>query len=196
MLLKSWKKVDVERVFSGDTLNLYTDGGVVGANPSPFGGTYAFVGVDSDDCKVFEGYGFIRPDDLRLPSEVDDGIDEVTNNVTEILAIYYALHYVRHLPHTTTFTVWTDSQIAERWWTCKHPELSPYPQAIHNLRYSVPGTLARTTFRLLAGHPSKSHLQRGIKNGLPVSPWNMLADKLCTQVYTNRWKSQREGLTV
>jgi hypothetical protein len=43
-------------------LDLYTDGGVIGANPSPFGGTWAYCIVDTaDNQRVTCNSGVITP---------------------------------------------------------------------------------------------------------------------------------------
>ncbi len=38
---------------------LFADGGVIIKNPSPFGGTWAYCGVDENDERIIEASGFI-----------------------------------------------------------------------------------------------------------------------------------------
>ncbi len=60
---------------------LFCDGGVIQKNPSPLGGTYAYCLVEQDK-RVWERAGVIGTDESGTPA--------VTNNLTEMLAVFSA----------------------------------------------------------------------------------------------------------
>ena len=47
---------------------LYTDGGVIGQNPSPIGGTWAWCMVGADGTRTRHAYGYVTPADLDTPT--------------------------------------------------------------------------------------------------------------------------------
>ena len=61
---------------------IFCDGGVIGPNPSPIGGTWAWCWVH-DDVMIKHEYGVVEPCDL--------GLTKITNNHTELLAAVRAL---------------------------------------------------------------------------------------------------------
>ena len=84
-------------------LHLFCDGGVVHVNPSPVGGTWAWVLVFEDEA-LNQKSGFIAP--------AQDNV--ITNNHTEYLAVLEALEYILESPRLygeTEYTIWSDSKI-------------------------------------------------------------------------------------
>ncbi len=152
---------------------LYCDGGVIGVNPSPHGGTYAWCLVENGK-RVAEGSGIIRPDDI--------GVQAVSNNNAELTALLEAL---RAVPHGWRGRVNSDSQVALGWvfsgW--KQDKIPPSLRLrVNVLRQS--GKLTGIWVRLLQGHPTKKDLAAGIgsKRSLPVSEHNVWCDEECGRV--------------
>ena len=146
---------------------LTTDGGVVGKNPSDFGGTWAFVATDKDDNLVFYRSGFYQA--VGQPT---------TNNHTEMFAAIMALE---SMPEGWSGTLVSDSQITlgrlfEGWRNKNLPNdlVTRAQKALKRL-----GTVKGNH---VDGHPTKAHLEAGIgKRGNPVSKWNVVADQLCNR---------------
>ena len=55
---------------------LYTDGGVIGQNPSPIGGTWAWCMVGADGTRTRHAYGSVTPADLGTPTVSNNGYSE------------------------------------------------------------------------------------------------------------------------
>lgn len=192
MLLSSWNRVDSLQEFTGASINIYTDGSVIASNPSPYGGSYGFVGVDENDLGVFEGYGYIRPDFLYKDdrSREENQVDLITSNVMELLAVYYGLYTVRYLPEHVRISIYTDSTLNLRWWKSENRDMTVFPSCIYQMRDAISSIVDRTEFKLIAGHPSKKDLVKGHKDGVPVSVWNKRADELASLSYRSLWKNQ------
>src|ERR1044072_235490 len=77
---------------------VYTDGGVIGSNPSLIGGTWAFCYV-KNDLFVDARSGSVTPEVI--------GLAHVSNNFTELLAIIEALE---NLPAGWEGSLFTDSE--------------------------------------------------------------------------------------
>ena len=149
---------------------LFVDGGVVGTNPSLFGGTYAWRQV-VNGVAALEGAHFITPADARVPA--------VTNNLTEMLAMIKGME---SLPHDWNGTVLSDSQITLgrvflgwKW--------NNVPAWVHRRFQSVRARLANyEAFEhvLLAGHPTRKQLEAGVgRHGYRVSIHNVWCDEAC-----------------
>lgn len=149
---------------------LFCDGGVVGANPSPFGGTYAWRRVE-DGVVIAEGARFISTADARVPA--------VTNNLTEMLALIKGLEC---LPADWQGTVLSDSQItlgrAFMGWKWNN-----IPAWVHHRFQTGRARLVHyDAFEhvLLAGHPTRAQLAAGVgRHGYRVSEHNVWCDKAC-----------------
>lgn len=148
---------------------LYTDGGVIKKNPSEIGGTWAARYVVCGEVKK-ELSGTITPKAAGLPT--------ITNNLTEMLAL---LRDLEMLPETFNGYILSDSQITlgrtfQGW------KWSNIPNWMHAI-YQVQRQRLRwnlITPVLLAGHPTKEQLEKGIgKHGYPVSEHNVWCDKAC-----------------
>lgn len=148
---------------------LYADGGVIGANPSPIGGTWAWCLVDARGQRVCEYSGTL----LATPE-----LPFVTNNVTELVALVNGLEA---LPHGWSGTVYSDSWVSlQRVFLAA--KLKNVPgwlvdrlQALQSSR-----KLASMSYVLLDGHPTKAQLTAGVgKRGAPVSVHNVWADTEC-----------------
>lgn len=159
---------------------LYCDGGVIGRNPSPVGGTWAWCAVNSQGKRIIECSGVVNPVDDR----------PVTNNWTEQIAITLALEA---MPDRWSGTVYSDSQIAlgrvfQNWRT------NNLPGNIRQRGIDALKRLGTIKHVLLQGHPTKADLLRGTgaKRGFPVSEHNVWADHECArQAVTYKTRSMR-----
>ena len=144
---------------------VYTDGGVVGRNPSDFGGTWAFVAVNVEDEEVFSRSGFHQTEG-----------QPTTNNHTELIA---AIEALEAMPKGWAGTLVSDSEVTlgrifNAWRMKNVPE-----DYVVRLRNAL-SRLGKVKGMHVDGHPSKAHLAAGIgKRGNPVSKWNVKADELC-----------------
>lgn len=153
-----------------DNLDLYCDGGIIGRNPSKFGGTWAWCLIRGGR-KIRYGSGIVTPKDIGMPF--------VTNNLTELLAAVRALESTGEL-----LTLWTDSKVTmyrlqnglRRNDSSVPPWLRKRTQKLHNNQ--------QWQIKLVAGHPTKEELTDGKskRNGLIVSVWNVWCDRECSQL--------------
>jgi hypothetical protein len=159
---------------------VYCDGGLVRTNPSPWGGVYAWVQVDTRTNTMLDNGG-----GLILPVQWETG--SITNNQAELVAMLSA---IGSWPLGVEGVLYTDSALTIGRVFGNDP--------LTNL----PGRMAawvRSTKRgpkigllspmLIAGHPTKVDLGRGANaDGRPVSEWNVWVDDEC-----NRLKYQFEA---
>jgi ribonuclease HI len=149
---------------------LFADGGVIGANPSGIGGTWAYCIVTNGE-RVNEKSGTITPYEAGLPA--------ITNNLTEMLALVRGL---QALPVSWTGTVYSDSQITLgrvfQGWKWKN-----IPLWLHHEYQQARACLVswdKIKWALLQGHPTKAELAAGVgSRGYPVSEHNVWCDKAC-----------------
>lgn len=153
---------------------LYTDGGLLGPNPSPLGGTWAWV---RDSATATES-GVLLPADIHCPT--------VTNNHAELFALCRG---ILSLPPFWVGTLYADSRMAVGWffWAFDNANVPVVLcRMMQAARRHIDEQGICVTPSLLAGHPTKADLARGFKEkdgvrGLPVSVWNRMADDLCNQ---------------
>ncbi len=157
----------------GSVVALYTDGGCIGPNPSPYGGTWAWTQVNQAGQRVREASGIIRPflrgaDGQALP---------VTNNNSELIALTRGL---LSLPEGWCGQVFSDSRLALGWcfWGYKHDLV---PDGLYRKMCEARERLVSVQAFLLDGHPTQAQLATGIgKRGQRVSVHNKWADEACT----------------
>ena len=150
---------------------LYCDGGVIGVNPSPYGGTAAFVVLCEDKHVTHEGVAIIRPAAIGLPA--------VSNNVSELVACLLGL---RSLPDGWNGTIFTDSYVTRCRLVNEDPKFNGIPQELVREVWMHRERMRGLSVTLLDGHPTKKQLAAGIgKRGNPVSEWNVWCDRVCTQ---------------
>lgn len=151
---------------------LFSDGGVIGPNPSRLGGTWAWCLI-RDGALIQHGSGLLLPEDVGLPT--------ISNNDTELYAAIRALEVMQP---KWNGVLCTDSQVTlHRLNTpsAKHTTPEFLRRRCWELRRAL-----RYTIRLHAGHPTRKELAEGKRqrNGLPTSPWNVWCDKECTRLAT------------
>ena len=156
---------------------LYTDGGVIGQNPSPIGGTWAWCMVGADGTRTRHAYGYVTPADLDTPT--------VSNNHTELLALVLGLEA---LPAGWAGTVYSDSWVSLQrvFLAAKLANVPPWlVERLQTLQKS--GALATMTYTLLDGHPTRAELAAGIgKRGHGVSIHNVWCDQQCSAIARER----------
>lgn len=148
---------------------VYADGGVIQRNPSPLGGTWAYVYVGADDQQIAHDSGIVLPRQ-NLPL--------ITNNLTEFVALVKALEA---LPAGWSGQVLSDSQVTLGrmflgW------RLSGIPSVLVRQYEAARARLdwANVRWTLLDGHPTKAQLAAGVgKRGNPVSAHNVFCDQAC-----------------
>lgn len=178
-------------------LTLYTDGGVVQKNPSPFAGTWAYVIVDHNGTVLEEVSGLLYPKTLENEKRglITSGGLLVTNNQTEMLALLMGL--TRIPPQEPRVVICTDSKVtigrAFQGQTWKN--IPPWMTDLYkNLRAQLPHWNKYQAI-LLQGHPNKKELDAHIgTSGRPVSIHNVRCDELCHQrgaEYFEKWQKER-----
>jgi ribonuclease HI len=148
---------------------VYADGGVIQKNPSPFGGTWAWVAVGPKGRRLAWGSGIIQGSRKRA----------ISNNHAEYRAVVEALEW---LPFRWTGRVCSDSEVTlgrifGRWREEKVPvDLIRRKQvALRRLGDIEPV--------LLQGHPTRKELSEGKgKRGYPVSEHNVWCDAECSRI--------------
>lgn len=149
-------------------LQLFTDGGVIGPNPSPLGGTWAWCLVVNNDRIAYHASGIVTPKDIGLPT--------VSNNVTELLAAVEGLDNA--VPQPVDW--FTDSGVT-LWRLTTGKKWAGVPDWLKARAIACrPGVKSAT---LLGGHPNKAELASGRrKDGKPVSEWNVWCDHECNRL--------------
>jgi ribonuclease HI len=153
-------------------LKLYCDGGVVGRNPSPLGGTWAFVALGADDIILREASGVVVPIPFVLAT--------ITNNYTEL---YAALEALKAAPDGWAGDLLTDSQVTLYRITKDKTKWEGIPATVRAEVEAQRKRLGAYRVHLLDGHPTKQQLACGIgKRGNMCSAWNVRCDKECTRL--------------
>ncbi len=164
---------------------LYSDGGVVGVNPSSIGGTWAFVSVGQiqggpPHSKLKECSGLLLPGDLNPPT--------ITNNFTELYALVMALEQVKLSLSLSPDISWSGKFYTDSWVTlCRVTRTKSKWKGIPDwLRERVHSLQKHFDWKwegvLLDGHPTPSQLASGLgKRGNPCSAWNAYCDDLCNR---------------
>lgn len=150
-------------------VTLFADGGVIGRNPSPIGGTWAWVAVDAAGDVVAQASGV-------LPAPPGS---TVSNNFAEFAAAVQALE---QMPDGWAGTLASDSAVTLGR-LCSGWTLAGIPLAWVQRGAAVLQRLGPITPLLLQGHPTRADLARGIgsKRGYPVSIHNVTCDRLCQE---------------
>ena len=148
------------------TLALYSDGGVILKNPSPYGGVWAWCLVQNNRI--------IRHDSSVLYAQY------ITNNHMELYAAVRALEDTRKNP----VPLWTDSLVTQLRLTGGTKKFAGIPEELR--RRTLKLVAKRPRVLLLAGHPTKKDLECGYKSKpigkLPVSRWNVWCDNQCRRL--------------
>lgn len=154
-----------------DQQTLYTDGGVIGPNPSTVGITWAWRLVGPDGAPLQHNVGAFLCDDVS---------PTLGNNFAELLA---AVEGLESLPVGWRGTLASDSQntIGRIFLGWKVKTGVP-PWLLNRLRAVQQRIdLPNCRYVLLDGHPTQAQLDAGRgKRGAPVSVHNVWCDQQCT----------------
>lgn len=169
----------------------YCDGGVIGRNPSPEGGTWSWCHVGpvephGEQIVSHEG-GTVTPADI--------GLGTITNNLTELLA---AVECLEALPDGWTGTLYTDSLVTLRRVHpgTKKPKYNGIPSGLVERVATQKKRLGAYKVVLLGGHPTREDLARGRRDnasGPPVSRWNVWCDERCKSLASRFRREQIEA---
>lgn len=156
-----------------DAVAIYTDGGLIGQNPSPIGGTWAWCAVNKDGVRLVERSGVVLAPEGRV----------ITNNHTEQIAIVLALEA---MPAGWCGELFSDSQVAlgRVLWGWAEKNLPPNISSRSRAAVKRLGIIAGF---VLKGHPTRAELSAGVsaKINLPVSEHNVWCDKACRSASQN-----------
>lgn len=156
---------------------VYCDGGVILTNPSPHGGTWAWVMLDGDEHHC--GSGVVLASDIG---------QSVTNNFTEA---YAAVQVLKGLPDDFAGTLFTDSRVTMCRLVNPRAKMKGLTkQLVSDLRKQV-GRHPRLRVELVAGHPTRDELFRGIG-----SRWNVLCDRMCGAESLKYQRTNMKGVEV
>lgn len=152
-----------------DIIAVYADGGVIGINPSPVGGTWAWCHVNAAGERIQTASGIVRP---------WGNMKAITNNLTEMIALVLALEA---LPAGWSGQIYSDSKITLGRvflnWRC-----DGIPMALQARMHVATDRLGVYQWWLLDGHPTRAQLAAGIgKRGQPVSEHNVWCDHACCE---------------
>jgi len=151
--------------------SLFCDGGTIGRNPSPLGGTFAWCLIRKEtpeiSIMVKQDHGAFEPADVNM--------EIIGNNLAELFAAVRALSAV---PEGWPGTLWTDSRI------------TLYRLTTGERFMGIPDWLRERTLKLrkgrsyvvklLGGHPTREELRKGRRrDGKPVSRFNVWCDLKC-----------------
>lgn len=180
---------------------VFTDGGVILCNKSPYGGSWAWRAVAPAESRPFVKDGIVggvcadaeevshNSGLVILPERAGKLL---SNNVTEMMAAVDALE---NMPEGWSGTLYTDSDVT-RQRLFEHAALNGLPS-------NVVARMERALVRvgdvkgvLLQGHPTKDDLRVGFgkKRGLPVSIHNVWADHECGRLQ-DAWLMQHSEVT-
>jgi ribonuclease HI len=175
------------------TTAVYGDGGTIGKNPSPDGGTWAWVAVDEDGWMIHWEHGWFTPpltEEGGCETREPDHLPVVENNQSEFAAILLALRSIKSVRPDWNGLVFTDNLTTIRRWS-RAGSLKNIPrdwqQEMARIQ-RMPGLVGDPSrWTLLDGHPSKAHILAGIgKRGYPVSVHNKQCDELCKMAAHSR----------
>jgi hypothetical protein len=145
-----------------------------------------------DNQAVSEGAGCITPEEA--------GMRSISNNFSELLA---AVRGMESLPAGWSGTIYTDSMITQRRIVkrgryLKRAKMNGIPEWLRDQTDAAKSRLGAFRVVLLAGHPTRKDLARGCReDGLPVSKWNVMCDRMCGVQAKNFWASNKgRGLDV
>lgn len=146
-------------------LELHSDGGLLSSNPSEIGLTWAWVLVN-DGMEIDRCSGSHMPAEFRMR--------KVSSNLAELIAAVYGLEAVGKRK-----AIWfTDSEVTVERMKRGHEVWINTPEDF--VRRAIAVRESFLSVILLAGHPSRADLARGVnKEGVPVSKWNKVCDDLC-----------------
>jgi ribonuclease HI len=180
---------------------VFTDGGVILCNKSPYGGAWSWRAVaPAEGRPMMKGKiaGGVCADAQEISHNsglvlLPEGRGKLlSNNVTEMMA---AIDVLEHMPEGWSGTLYTDSDVT-RQRLFEHAALNGLPSNVVARMKAALARVGEVKGVLLQGHPTKEDLRVGFgkKRGLPVSPHNLWCDKECGRLQ-NAWLEQHPEIT-
>ncbi|NJO82398.1 MAG: hypothetical protein HC828_05970 [Blastochloris sp.] len=160
---------------------LYATGGTIGANPSPHGGTWAYVLVDAEDIAIGYQAGVLTPQVV--------GTTTISNQVSAFVALLAGL---AALPIRWSGMVASPQEIALGR-VCQGYALTGIPPVLVQRGQRVLQRFDPEALQpvLLAGHPTQEQLRAGAgAHGKPVSHHQVSCQMLC-QHTAQIWREER-----
>lgn len=149
---------------------VFADGGVIGSNPSPVGGTWAYRLLQEGQIRC-EDCGFIPPK-----------YGPVSNNLSEIVAVVRGLETARHY-RASQVSIASDSLVTLRRLSYPRAAWNGVPTPVREWALAVLREVEVVEAVLLDGHPTRAQLEAGVgKSGRPVSVHNVECDRACNLV--------------
>lgn len=149
---------------------VFADGGVIGANPSPLGGTWAYRLLQDQQIRCYDS-GFIPPK-----------FGPVSNNISELVAVVRGLEMARHY-RASQVSIASDSLVTLRRLTYPRAAWNGVPIPVREWAQAVLREVDVVEAVLLDGHPTRAQLEAGIgKSGRSVSVHNVECDRACNLV--------------
>lgn len=167
---RSSKEIDLANHTKEAIVQVFADGGPVGRNPSPIGGTYAYI-IRFRLPKWTEWIEYRRQVGFIAPSA---SMEVITNNVCELVAVCTGIIESFSLLEepTDVLEVFSDSEVTllRLFGNVKVDGLPPYARVLFkDARFILRNLGQRANYTLLQGHPTIGELQDGVgKSGRPV----------------------------
>ena len=165
---------------SGTPVVLYATGGTIGSNPSPYGGTWAYVLVDAADQEIGYQVGVLTPQAV--------GTTTISNQVSAFVALLAGL---AALPAGWSGNVASPQEIALGR-VCRGDALTDIPSVLLQRGQRVLQRFDLDALQpvLLAGQPTQAQLRAGVgAHGKPVSQHQVTCQTLCQQV-AQVWRAE------
>jgi len=176
---------------------IYTDGGCLLKNPSPYGGMWSWCAVDTLDARPLIKniiVGGVNSEQKIIAH--DSGLVQVragqlfTNNNAEMIAAVKALEA---MPDGWTGVLYSDSEVTLGRLFKNHALNGLAPNVVERMR-AVLKRVGKVKGVLLQGHPTRADLATGIgkKRGLPVSVHNVFCDNECKRL-AKEWATKNNS---
>lgn len=179
---------------------VFTDGGCAGGqSPSRVGGCCTAIVVnDKDEIVAIE-------QEVLTPESV--GFDYVSSNIAELTGLLLGIETMVAVSSIRSFTLCGDNQNSLCWYSGEWRRDGVIPSLMRRMGdvQSMAASLRVEILPvLLAGHPSKSDLEKGYKAKVgksavrhyPVSKYNVYADSLCSTLIEKQWPRAAEKASV
>lgn len=171
-----------------DITALFSDGGLVGPNPSPKGGTWSWCGVAKDGEHIMEQAGYLLPntvDRTKCPGNPSVGSDVVSNNDVEW---YAAMRALEAMPDGWSGILVSDSKLTlDRLQKLRDGEhLMTFRMDWASRARSAFKKLDQVRFKHMPGHPNLAEQAAGFKTKkdgtqVQVSRHQQWCDSTCTE---------------
>jgi ribonuclease HI len=165
---------------------IFSDGGLVGRNPSREGGSWAWCGVSKDGEHIREQSGYLLTKNATCPGYTRVGSDVVTNNDVEFWA---ALRALENMPDGWSGVLASDSQITiQRLKDCRDGVvITAFRNEWYKRASDAFKRLGTIKFVHVGGHPTQAQMADGQRENSDgtvtrVNRHQQWADDRCTEL--------------